>query len=54
MENKKKTLQNFNFRKKKGKKSDEKKKKKIKKEGKVQFVINYHTPFHEPNNSNIL
>jgi len=29
-------------------------KKKRKKEGRVQFVINYHTPFHEPNNSNIL
>jgi len=23
-------------------------------EGKVQFVINYHISFHEPNNSNIL
>jgi len=34
---------NFNF----------KKKKKKKKKGRAQFVINYHTPSHEPNNSNI-
>jgi len=28
--------------------------KKKNKEGETQFVINYHTPFHEPKNSDIL
>jgi len=55
MENKKmwnkiffKDFSNFNFRK---KKERWKKRKKRKKEGRAQFVINYHTPFPEPNNS---
>jgi len=39
---------NFNLEKKKEKKRDEKKRNK---EGIAQFVINYRTPSHEPNNS---
>jgi len=33
---------------------EKRKKKKEKREGRTQFVINYHTPSHESNNSNIL
>jgi len=43
-----KDFSNFNFRKKKWEM------KKKNKEGETQFVINYHTPFHEPKNSDIL
>jgi len=56
MENKKKCetkfslkrFSNINFKKKREKK---KRRKKRNKEGKTQFVINYRTPSHEPNNS---
>jgi len=37
--------------KKRKKKTDEKKRKKRNKERRAQFVINYRTPSHEPNNS---
>jgi len=43
---------NFNFRKKKEKREFQKNRRENKR--KSQFVINYHTPFHEPNNSNIV
>jgi len=59
MENKKNVKQNFlqrfsnfNFLKRKEKKKRDGKKKK--KEKRRKRLINYHTPFHEYNNSNIL
>ena len=45
---------NFNFRKKKPKQIEMKKRKERKKQGRPQFVINYHTPFQKPNNSTYL
>jgi len=44
-----KRFSNFNFRKKKEKKRRWKKEKKGKKEGRTQFVFNYHILFHKPN-----
>jgi len=39
---------------KKKRKKREVEKRKKGKEGRVKFVINYHTPFHEPNNSTFI